>query len=155
MVVFGAIAPHGDPAFVGESAARVALEDLARGVEPATPAVTGVLTPHNVHGEGAGRQFNYSQPLPNMKNTTTFSTPDVMVRFKCNVHGWMEAYVGVLPHPYFAVTANGGAFELEDVPPGTYTIEAWHEKLGTQTQSVTIAPKEAKTIAFTFKAATP
>jgi plastocyanin len=112
-------------------------------------------TLHNVHGEGAGRRFNYSQQLQNMRNTTTFSTPDVMVRFKCNVHGWMEAYVGVLPHPYFAVTASGGAFELEDVPPGTYTIEAWHEKLGTQTQSVTIAPKEAKTIVFTFKAATP
>jgi plastocyanin len=113
-------------------------------------------TLHNVHGMGnANRQFNYSQPLQNMKNTTTFTAPEVMVHFKCNVHGWMEAFVGVLPHPYFAVTANGGAFELRNLPPGTYTVEAWHEKLGTQTQSVTVAPKDAKTIAFTFKAATP
>jgi plastocyanin len=109
-------------------------------------------TLHNVHGEGAGRQFNYSQPLPNMKNTTTFSTPEVMVRFKCNVHGWMEAYVGVLPHPYFAVTGNGGSFELKNLPPGTYSVEAWHEKLGTQTQSVTVAPKETRALDFRFVA---
>ena len=111
-------------------------------------------TVHNVHGMAkANREFNYSQPLQNLKNTTTFTAPEVMVHFKCNVHGWMEAYVGVLPHPYFAVTAAGGAFELKQLPPGTYTIEAWHEKLGTQTQSVTVAPKESKTITFIFKAA--
>ena len=65
---------------------------------------------------------------------------------------WMNAYAGVLSHPYFAVTANGGAFELKDLPPGTYTIEAWHEKLGTQTQSVTLGAKETKTVGFAFKA---
>ena len=93
--------------------------------------------------------------MQGMKNTTTFTAPEVMVRFKCDVHSWMDAYAGVLDHPYFAVTANGGAFELKDVPPGTYTIEAWHEKLGTQTQSVTLGAKEAKTISFTFKADNP
>ncbi len=63
----------------------------------------------------------------------------------------MQAYVGVVTNPYFAVTANGGAFELKDVPPGTYTIEAVHEKLGAQTQSVTIGEKESKAVTFTFK----
>jgi flagellar hook assembly protein FlgD len=65
----------------------------------------------------------------------------------------MSAYAGVMDHPYFAVTADGGKFQLKDVPAGTYTIEAWHEKLGTQTQSVTIGEKESKEITFTFKAA--
>ena len=113
-------------------------------------------TLHTVHAMAdANREFNYSQPLHGMKNTTTFTAPEVMVHFKCNVHTWMEAYVGVVPHPYFAVTANGGGFELNNVPPGTYTVEAWHEKLGTQTQSVTVAAKEAKSITFTFKKAAP
>jgi plastocyanin len=113
-------------------------------------------TLHTVHAmANANREFNYSQPLQGMKNTTTFTAPEVMVHFKCNVHTWMEAYAGVLSHPYFAVTTNGGAFELKNLPPGTYTIEAWHEKLGTQTQSVTVAPKDAKTIAFTLKGKTP
>jgi hypothetical protein len=74
-----------------------------------------------------------------------------MVHFKCNVHGWMSAYAGVVSHPYFAVSANGGAFELKSLPAGTYTVEAWHEKLGTKTQTVTIGEKEAKTVDFTFE----
>jgi hypothetical protein len=64
----------------------------------------------------------------------------------------MDAYAGVLSHPYFAVTASGGAFELKGLPPGTYTVEAWHEKLGTRTQSVTVGTKESKTVDFRFVA---
>jgi len=75
-----------------------------------------------------------------------------MVPFKCDVHGWMNAYVGVLDHPYFAVSDTSGKFELKTLPAGTYTIEAWHEKLGAQTQSVTIGEKEEKEVTFTFKA---
>ena len=67
----------------------------------------------------------------------------------------MNAYVGVVEHPYFAVTPDGGAFELKNLPAGTYTVEAWHEKLGTQTQSVTIGEKESKDVSFTFKPAAP
>jgi Carboxypeptidase regulatory-like domain len=86
-----------------------------------------------------------------MKMNHTFTAKEVMVPFKCDVHGWMNAYVGVLDHPYFAVTDADGKFELKDVPAGTYTIEAWHEKLGPMTQSVTIAEKESKDVSFTFK----
>ena len=77
------------------------------------------------------QEFNFGQAIQGMKNTKVFTAPEVMVRIKCDVHGWMNAYAGVLDHPYFAVTANGGAFELKNLPAGTYTIEAWHEKLGT------------------------
>jgi hypothetical protein len=75
-----------------------------------------------------------------------------MVRFKCDLHNWMAAFVGVVDHPYFAVTGPGGQFELKNVPAGPYTIEAWHEALGTQTQSVTIGENDSKDISFTFKA---
>jgi hypothetical protein len=63
----------------------------------------------------------------------------------------MSAYAGVVDHPYFAVTEPGGKFEMKQLPPGTYTIEAWHEKLGTQTQKVTLAEKGSAEVTFTFK----
>jgi Carboxypeptidase regulatory-like domain len=97
-------------------------------------------------------EFNNGQPIQGMKMTHTFTAKEVMVPFKCDVHGWMNAYVGVLDHPYFATTEKDGKFELKDLPPGTYTIEAWHEKLGPQTATVTLGQKETKDVAFTFKA---
>jgi galactose mutarotase-like enzyme len=87
-----------------------------------------------------------------MSNEKIFTAREVMVPFKCDVHNWMYAYVGVMDHPYFAVTRDGGKFELKNLPAGTYTVEAWHEKLGTQTQSVTIGEKQSREITFTFKA---
>jgi plastocyanin len=106
---------------------------------------------HNVHAmPNVNREFNVGQPLQGMKNVKTFTAREVMVPFKCDVHGWMHAYAGVLDHPYFAVTSGGGRFELRNVPPGTYTIEAWHEKLGARTQSVTLGEKESREISFTF-----
>ena len=110
-------------------------------------------TMHTVHAIATSNQeFNLSQPIQGIKNTKTFTAPEVMVHFKCNVHTWMDAYAGILSHPYFAVTASGGAFELNGLPPGTYSVEAWHEKLGTQTQSVTVGTKESKTVDFRFVA---
>jgi plastocyanin len=111
-------------------------------------------TLHNIHALPKGNaEFNNGQPIQGMKTTHTFTQKEVMVPFKCDVHGWMNAYVGVLDHPYFAVTKEDGMFDLSGLPPGTYTVEAWHEKLGTTTQSVTIGPKESKEIALVFKPA--
>jgi plastocyanin len=110
-------------------------------------------TLHNIHAVAKNnREFNNGQPLQGMKTTHTFTTPEVMVPFKCDVHGWMNAYVGVLPHPFYAVTDANGGFSLKGLPPGTYTVEAWHEKLGTSTQTVTVGAKDSKEISFTFKA---
>ena len=110
-------------------------------------------TLHNVHAlPKANSEFNAGQPIQGMKTTHTFSTKEVMIPFKCDVHGWMNAWVGVLDHPYYAVTGADGTFSLKGLPPGTYTIEAWHEKLGTQTQMVTLGAKDNKDVAFTFKA---
>ena len=97
-------------------------------------------------------EFNNGQPIKGMKMNHTFTAKEVMVPFKCDVHGWMNAYVGVLDHPYFMTTGKDGSFELKGLPPGTYTIEAWHEKLGPMTQSVTIGAKETKEVNFAFKA---
>ena len=110
-------------------------------------------TLHNVHSMGkANGEWNKGQALKNMSDTKVFRTREVMIPFKCDVHNWMRAYVGVIEHPYFAVTHDGGTFELKNLPAGTYTVDAWHEKLGTQTQTVTLGEKESKQLTFTFKA---
>jgi uncharacterized protein (DUF2141 family) len=67
----------------------------------------------------------------------------------------MKSYIFVFKNPYYAITAKDGSFELKNLPPGTYTIEAWQEKYGTQDQTVTIGPKESKTVQFKFNAAAP
>ncbi len=109
-------------------------------------------TLHNIHAMPKGNsEFNTGQPIQGMKTTHTFDKKEVMVPFKCDVHGWMNAYVGVLDHPYYAVTGTDGTFQLKTLPPGTYTIEAWHEKLGTQEAKVTLGAKETKDVNFTFK----
>jgi plastocyanin len=115
--------------------------------------VNSDATLHNVHGLAkANKEFNQGQPIQGMKMTHTFSTKEVMIPFKCDVHSWMNAWIGVLDHPYYSVTGADGTFSLKGLPPGTYTVEAWHERLGTQTQTVTVGAKENKDIVFTFKA---
>ena len=106
---------------------------------------------HNVRAEGKINQpFNMSTPIEGVSFNRTFATREVMVDFKCDVHGWMRAFVGVLDHPYFGTTGQDGRVALNNLPPGTYTIEAWHEVLGVKAQQVTVGPKESKDVSFTF-----
>jgi plastocyanin len=107
---------------------------------------------HNINARpSVNRTFNVSQPR-NMESKKSFSQKEVMVPVRCDVHGWMEAYIGVLDHPYFAVTGDDGSFRITGLPPGTYTVEAWHEKLGTQTTTVTVAAQGTGEAHFTFNA---
>ena len=108
-------------------------------------------TLHNMHASPEHNQeFNKALGQQGLNHIHTFSTAEVMVPFKCDVHRWMRAWVGVIDHPFHAVSTADGTFSLTGLPPGTYTIEAWHEKLGRQTQTITIGASEAKAIAFTF-----
>lgn len=107
-------------------------------------------TLHNVHGMPTqSKEFNLGMPIPGMKLKRNFDKPEVMVKFKCDVHPWMHAYIGVVDHPYYSVSGENGSFEIKDLPPGEYTLEAWHEKYGTQTQKVTVTDAPA-TADFTF-----
>lgn len=106
---------------------------------------------HNIKAvPKVNRGFNISQPSAGMTSKRSFSDPEVMVPLECNVHGWMHAWVGVLPHPFFATADSTGSFSIKNLPAGTYTIRAWHEKLGVQSQTVTVGAGEAKTADFTF-----
>ena len=109
-------------------------------------------TLHNIHAmPKSNQEFNTGQPIQGMKFDHSFTQKEVMVPFKCDVHGWMNAYGGVLEHPFFAVSDASGKFEIKGLPPGDYTIEAWHEKLGTQEQKITVGAKESKEANFAFK----
>ena len=109
-------------------------------------------TLHNVNCKPAkSKPFNIAQPVKGMKTTKTFTAPEIMVKCACNVHPWMATYIGVVNHPYFGVSGEDGSFTLAGLPPGHYTLEAWHEKLGTQTQTVSVGDGETKTVSFEFK----
>lgn len=108
-------------------------------------------TLHNIHATPAANdEFNMGQPIQGMEFERTFENAEVMVPFRCDVHGWMNAHVGVLDHPYFAVTGDDGGFDIGELPPGDYVIEAWHEELGTQTQNVTVSEGGTAEASFTF-----
>src|SRR5262245_2670294 len=92
---------------------------------------------HNIRSEAAINQpFMFTEPMAGVTAEKRFATREVMVPLKCDVHAWMRAWVGVLEHPFFAVTGQAGTFSIAGLPAGTYTIEAWHETLGTRTQQV-------------------
>ncbi|HEV3480981.1 MAG TPA: carboxypeptidase regulatory-like domain-containing protein, partial [Candidatus Acidoferrales bacterium] len=110
-------------------------------------------TMHNVHPMPKhNRQWSTSQPVGSAALKSTFARREFAMPILCNVHPWMRAYGFVFDNPYFAVTSESGEFEIGNLPPGTYTIEAWQETYGTRDQMVTISPKESKAIAFTFAA---
>ena len=109
-------------------------------------------TMHNVHPmPNHNRQWSNSQPAGSAPLKQTFANPEFAMPVLCNVHPWMRAFVFAFEHPYFAVTSETGTFALKNVPPGTYTIEAWHESHPAQDQAVTVGPKQAKAVAFTFQ----
>jgi plastocyanin len=108
-------------------------------------------TLHNIHAlPNNNDEFNKGQPSGSADFKRTFTKPDVMVHFKCDVHPWMSAYVGVLAHPFFSVTGADGTFTLKDLPAGEYEIVAWHEKYGEQTAKVKVGDGETKTQDFKF-----
>jgi plastocyanin len=110
---------------------------------------------HNVNATPKNnRAFNFGQPVGVPPAKRLFDKPEIGVPFRCDVHPWMNAYAGVVAHPFFAVTGADGRFEIKGLPAGTYTLEAWHEQLGTQTQTVTVDGTTPAKASFEFKAQT-
>jgi plastocyanin len=108
---------------------------------------------HNVHGlPKENREFNIGMPASLTEKSVTLNRPEPLFTVKCDVHPWMNAYVAVMSHPFWDVTEPDGQFTIGDLPAGTYTVEAWHEKLGTRTAEVTVADGESATVDFSFEA---
>jgi plastocyanin len=108
-------------------------------------------TLHNVHAMPKDNiPFNQGQPMPMTSDTTFTKVETTPFLVKCDVHGWMKSYLAVMPDPFFAVSDLDGKFTIPNLPPGTYTVVAWHEKYGAQQQQITIGAGESKPVAFSF-----
>ncbi|MCS7024414.1 MAG: carboxypeptidase regulatory-like domain-containing protein [Bryobacteraceae bacterium] len=109
---------------------------------------------HNVHPMPKNnRDWNQQQPPLGPDLNRRFAFPEVMIPVKCNIHAWMKSYIGVLDHPYFAITAEDGAFSLDNVPPGDYVVAAWHEATGEKQVAITLGASETKTVDFVLTSA--
>jgi len=113
---------------------------------------------HNVHARGAGAglaggpdAFNVAMPVQGGTVKRNFPEPQVPVAIGCDVHPWMRAFAGVVTHPFFAVTGDDGAFSLGGLPAGTYTLEAWHERLGRTSAQVTVGADQTQLVQLEFK----
>lgn len=109
-------------------------------------------TLHNVHAmPKVNRPFNEGQPFPMTTEKKFDKVEPAPFRIKCDVHGWMKSYMAVLPNSYHSVSQGNGTFSIGNLPPGNYTLVAWHEKYGEQKQPVTVGADEQKQVTFTFK----
>jgi hypothetical protein len=116
--------------------------------------VNGDPTNHNIHPlPKINQEWNESQPPNGDSKLKKFAREEVMIPVKCNVHPWMRSYIGVVNHPFFSVTGEDGTFTIKGLPPGKYTVEAWHEKYGTKDIEITVGAKESKSQDFEFKGA--
>ena len=106
---------------------------------------------HNIHPLAEiNREWNHSQGQGDPPLARRFLKPEAMIRVKCNIHSWMHAFIGVVENPYFAVTGSDGRFEIRNLPPGEYVLEAWQEMLGAQDQKITVSPRGTIETSFAF-----
>lgn len=150
--VTGAFDPPKDPVVLNQEGCRYVPHVFGIQVGQDLVVRNSDETLHNVKILAkANQEKNITQPKKGDETRIRFDRPEVMVSFQCNVHTWMGAYAGVLAHPFFAVSADGGTFEIKNLPPGRYTIEAWHESLGTQTTTVEIGAGQTRAVEFVFE----
>ena len=109
-------------------------------------------TAHNIHGFSSQGDFNFTLLGKGLTNQVKLRKPELPLRVKCDLHPWMSGSIGVFAHPYFAVTAADGTWALKGLPPGDYEVEAWHERLGTQSRKATLDAQGSLDVEFVFPA---
>ena len=144
--------PPQEPAVIEQKGCMYKPHVVAVRANQELKVVNSDTTTHNIHPTpNNNRELNQSQPA-GVPFSMTFAREEIAIPVKCTIHPGMHSYIAVFKHPYFAVTGKGGSFEIGNLPAGSYTITAWHGKLGTAMQKVTVGESETKTIEFVFKA---
>src|SRR5437763_1905994 len=144
--------PPSTPVTFDQKGCRYAPHVLAFEVNQELKVTNSDQTSHNIHPLAKiNREWNKSQPPGTPPIVEKYEKPE-FISVKCNIHPWMHGYFAVLGTSHYAVSDGSGEFKLPNLPPGKYTLTAWHESYGTQTQEVTIAGSETKTVNFVFTA---
>ncbi len=151
--------PPADKAIVRLEQHGCRFEPHVFGIRPGQPLEIINADPvlHNIHALAKrGREFNAAMPprTAPWAIQRTFTAAETMVQIRCDVHGWMSAWAGVVDHPWFAVSGPDGRFTIPGVPPGTYDVEAWHEVYGVQRLRLTVRGRLAATAVFAYNAGT-
>ncbi|HWU37036.1 MAG TPA: carboxypeptidase regulatory-like domain-containing protein, partial [Candidatus Acidoferrum sp.] len=145
--------PPADPVVIEQKGCTYRPHVLTMQANQKIQIVNSDPTSHNIHPLPTNnREWNKSQPPGQPPIEATFAREEIAIPVKCNEHPWMHAYIAVFKHPFFIVTGKDGRFELKNLPPGEYTLSAWHEKFGTVEQKIAVGPKETKTVEFVIKA---
>jgi len=143
------------PATIDQKGCQYVPHVLALNVGQHMTVLNSDKTAHNIHPQpsptGGNAQWNKSQIAGSAPIDVAWTKEEVAIPVKCNIHPWMHAYIAVVKGP-FALSNDTGSFKLDNVPPGTYTLTAWQENYGTQTQKVTVEAGKPTTTDFTFKA---
>lgn len=150
--VTGTFTPPSEPAVIDQHGCNYTPHVVAMQTNQPLKIKNSDDTLHNIHPRPTvNAEFNIGQPRKGMESTKTFDKKEVMFPVGCDVHPWMRAYISVLDHPFYTVTKEDGTFEIKGLPPGDYEVEAYHEKLKTQTQKVTVKAGEPAKVDFAFK----
>jgi len=143
--------PAAQPVSVTQKGCRFAPHVVAMQVNQEVRVINEDATTHNIHPlPTINREWNKAQPPGTPPLQETFAREE-FISVKCNIHSWMHSYFVVLKTPYYFVSNENGAFTLERLPPGKYTLSAWHEVYGKQSQEVIISGDETQAVNFTFK----
>jgi plastocyanin len=147
----GTFAVPGDPVVLDQKGCRYNPHILGIMAGQPLKVLNSDTADHNIHDmPQTNPPWNESQSPTSKPVVKTFANPEMMIPVQCNQHPWMRAYINVMPHPYFAVSAADGSFEIKNLPPGEYTLVAVHEKFGEQTVKVKVGPKETAKAGFVF-----
>ncbi len=148
-------APSSTPVVLDQKGCRYVPHVIAVMVGLPLKVINSDPTMHNVHTmpQDGSAELNVSEMPKTGTTQQVFRQAQVMLPVRCNNHPWMQAFINVAPNPFFAVSDQNGHFEIQGLPPGTYTLVAVHEELGQQEAKVTVAAKQAAPVSFSFSAA--